>query len=61
MAFLVSSATLLSGNSRVLLSITGISNFNPFPNNKFRLSQTERVCRRQFLNLMIMADSSPNR
>ena len=26
MAFLVSSATLLSGNSRVLLSITGISN-----------------------------------
>ena len=35
--------------------------FNPFPNDKFRLSQTERVCRRQFLNLMIMADSSPNR
>ena len=22
---------------------------NPFPNNKFRLFQTERVCRRQFL------------
>ena len=28
---------------------------------KFRLSQTERVCRRQFLNLMKMAESSPNR
>ena len=22
--------------------------FNPFPNNKFRLFQTQRVCRRQF-------------
>ena len=28
-----------------------------FPNNKFRLFQTERVCRRQF-DVMAMAESS---
>ena len=32
---------------------------NPFPNDKFRLFQTKRVCRQQFQNLMKMADSSP--
>ena len=47
--------------SQMEISDRFIWHFNPFPNNKFTLFQTERVCIQQFQNLMKMADSSPKR